>query len=93
MSILKKKKKERMIEAQELLERLTPPLVIRESRIKPTTCETCHTVYQAGKGNLIQELDIARPYAFGKVLRVINYTKCPICNNPNLVEFEEVSEG
>ena len=78
--------------AQELLERLTPPRVIHESRIKPTTCEACHTVYQAVKYNLIQELDIARPY-FGQVLRVINYTKCPICDNPNLVEFEEVSEG
>ena len=91
MSILKKKKKERMIAAQELIERLPPPRVIRESRIKPTTCETCHTVYQAGKYNLIQELDIASPYAFGRVSRAINYTKCPICDNPNLVEFEEVS--
>lgn len=82
-----------MIDAQELLECLTPPRVIRESRIKPTTCETCHAVYQAGKYNLIKHLDSASPYAFGQVSRVINYTKCPICDNPNLVEFEEVSEG
>lgn len=78
-----------MIDAQELLECLTPPRVIREGVIKPTTCGVCHTVYQASKEHLRRELDPASRFLGDAII----YTRCPICDNINKTEFEEVSEG
>lgn len=89
MKLFKKRKKE----ADGLLPKESLPLVIRAGGIRPTTCKVCHTVYQASKEHIHQELDFGSPYIIGHLPEVRNYTKCPICGNPNQVEFEEVSEG
>lgn len=87
MSILKKKKKDMLLQKSR-------PLVIREGVIKPTTCKMCHTVYQASKEHLRRELDFDSPFFSGQLPEVrYYYTWCPICDHPNKTEFEEVSEG
>ena len=87
MKLFKKKKEDVLLQKEPL------PLVIREGVIKPTTCEVCHTVYQASKEHLRRELNLGSPFVIGHRLEVLNYTECPLCGNPHKVEFEEVSEG
>ena len=48
------------------------PQVIKESKLKPTTCKGCFCVYQAKHKHII-----------GKRL-----TTCPVCQTDNVVEFE-----
>lgn len=83
MKLFKKKKEDVLLQKESL------PRVIREGVIKPTTCKVCHTVYQASKEHIRRELDIDSRFPYDAIL----YTRCPICDNPNKTEFEEVSEG
>ena len=53
------------------------PEVIKESKIKPTTCKGCFCVYQAKHKHL------KMAFTMGKRM-----TTCPVCKTDNAVEFE-----
>lgn len=85
MSIFKKKK---TVQAKELLANIKDmyPEVIKESKIKPTKCEFCKTIYQAKQKHIRHVRDI------GNIHEKYKYTlcvKCPICSNYNPIEFED----
>ena len=61
----------------------TKPMVITRSRIKPTKCERCLSVYQASFEHIDVLPDICR------IDRVVLGSRCPVCKYPNAVEFEE----
>lgn len=60
------------------------PEVIKESKIKPTTCKYCRSIYQAKRKHIKgeQAIEFIRP-------KYYLLAQCPICNNFNEVEFEE----
>lgn len=91
MSIFKRSKSKEFLESlkKENFVVIPPdvPEVIKESKIKPTKCYCCHTLYQARKEHFRLEPDIA--YRFEKYTV---HTICPICRNLNAVEFEEAEE-
>lgn len=60
------------------------PAVIKTSKIKPTKCAGCFSLYQAEHKHLIFERDIGFIYP-----RYTIYTMCPICRCHNKVEFED----
>ena len=64
------------------------PEVIKLSKIKPTKCQHCLTVYQAQHKHLIRERDMGYIVDHGKI-----FTRCPICLNGNLAEFEDDKES
>lgn len=58
------------------------PEVIKESKIKPTTCRLCHSIYQA------KHQHIKRERGLNIYMSVVLYTECPVCDCTNEVEFE-----
>lgn len=84
MSIFKKKKKPPIEEFIDITPKFDFPEVIKESKIKPTTCKFCRSIYQAKHKHIKGEQAI-------DFIRTTYYllAQCPICNNFNEVEFEE----
>lgn len=82
-------KKKPQIEANNNIEppKSDLPEVIKESKIKPTTCKYCLSVYQAKHKHIKgeQSIEYLRP-------RFHLLAQCPICKNFNEVEFEEAGE-
>lgn len=59
----------------------TFPEVIKESKIKPTKCAGCRSIYQAKHKHLKMGFDKGK-----------KITECPLCHTENAVEFEEDAE-
>ena len=59
------------------------PKVLKEPKLKATTCRFCKCVYQPEARHL-------RPGMFSLGVRKI--TECPICKEENMAEFEDVIE-
>lgn len=72
--------------AKELIQPLNfdLPEVIKPSKIKPTKCEFCKTIYQATPAHLKHDCDIGFLHE-----RYNLFVQCPICKNYNTPEFEE----
>ena len=83
MKFLSKRKRKKLIVQEHLIADI--PRVIKESKIKPTRCEVCQSIYQAEWKHIKCDMDIA--YINGHLI----YTRCPVCNCANRVEFEEVT--
>jgi hypothetical protein len=87
MSIFKKHKK-----AIEEVVNFTPvfdyPEVIKEAKIRPTTCIRCQSVYQAKQKHLTFERDFS---LVGD--HYTPYTICPVCRQINKVKFEITEKG
>ena len=63
---------------------ITPPEILVEAIIEPTTCHICGTVYQAAKEHLHGSMfDISK-------MRTI--ADCPLCGCENAVKFKKLSE-
>ena len=58
------------------------PVVIKESKIKRTTCRCCHSIYQAQHKHIMRERDMS--YLDKHLIGTI----CPVCGCHNKVEFE-----
>ena len=58
------------------------PEVIKESKIKRTTCRCCHSIYQAQHKHIMRERDMS--YLDKHLIGTI----CPVCGCHNAVEFE-----
>ena len=88
MNIFKKHKKSSAGDMSNLLVILEQPKIIKEAKIKPTTCTRCQSVYQAKKDHIKYDRDFS-------LIRehYILYTKCPVCREINNVEFEITEEG
>lgn len=82
------KKKDLIGEALVSIEppKFDPPEVIKESKLKPTKCKHCHSIYQAQHKHIIRDLDYAT------LSRVATMTICPVCGCKNDVEFEGDTE-
>lgn len=63
-----------------LIGEILPPEVIKEPKLKATTCSFCGCIYQPNTHHL-------RPGIFS--LGVKRMTMCPVCNQENVAEFEE----
>lgn len=82
MGIFKKKKP---LDVKDILQPLNfdAPEIIKVSKIKPTRCARCFSIYQAKHEHFKFERDMG--YITNKS---IIYTECPVCKNFNKVEFE-----
>lgn len=56
--------------------------IIKKSKIKPTTCEYCNSVFQAKYRDLKQH-----------PLKTALEVNCPVCKNYNYVHFEEEKDN
>ena len=78
-------KKKEEIKSESILEEVKPetkwPVILSESKLKPTTCVFCKTVY-IGKPQDLQ----ADMFSITAPKRIL---PCPICHTHNMVEFEE----
>lgn len=58
------------------------PEVIKLSKVKPTTCRCCHSIYQAQHKHILitHDVDSIDRHSLGTI--------CPVCGCTNEVEFE-----
>ena len=87
MRLFKNKKLSKSEIADYLFPNDASPEVIKESKVKPTTCSLCHSIYQAKHQHIKRERDMAYmdKYLIGTI--------CPVCGCHNKVEFEGDDNG
>jgi hypothetical protein len=67
--------------------KLDIPEVIKKSKIRPTKCKYCLSIYQAEHKHIKHERDIGYLHEHYNL-----FVQCPICSNFNEVEFEEAEK-
>lgn len=83
MNFLSKRKRKKNMVQEYRIDDI--PALLKMSRIKPTKCEVCQSVYQAEWKHIKYDRNIAY------IARQLIYTICPVCKSINKVEFEEAT--